>query len=603
MANYREDIVNIELTGGSIHRSFAQHAIGGGDEAANRFGIRTFRNGEPENINGSVFGLFIRADGGTVAIESGTVSENVAYVTLPSACYAVEGCFTLAIKVTGTNMTGTMRIVDGMVSRTSTDTPIDPGTILPTIDDLIESINEAVASIPADYSELSDTVDDLVADSIEQFGKRIAGQVTDLTDFNDALPNRIYTITKNIDNAPPEPWGTLISVNGDTNYTSGKIHLFVAQSGNLYFRMLWGAGSGTWTAWKKAKPDDNEIVTGYGKRIEGSVTDLTDFNNALPNRVYTITKNIDNAPPEPWGTLISVNGDTNYTSGKMHLFVAQSGNLYFRMLWGAGSGTWTAWKKASVNSQSNEDYYSGIEMFEHFGVIGDSFASGVIYIPGETQDREHYSLSWGQILARMTGNDCENYSKGGYNTYAFVNSSDSAYNTYGLGKVLADIQGGDAKGLYLLCLGINDSNNTRTYGDKTGGLNYLGSSSDINSSDPSQNANSFWGNYGRIISTIKTASPDSRIVLCTFARIPTTATAEAYDEYIEAIQEIAEYFSLPCITLTDDEFFTSSYYLNSMVGSHPTAPQYVGYAKAINRLLSQAIVNNYNYFKEYIGIS
>ena len=192
MANYREDIADIELTGGSIHRSFAQHAIGGEDEAANRFGIRAFRNGVPENINGSVFGLFIRADGGTVAIESGTVEGNVAYVTLPSACYAVEGCFTLAIKVTSTNMTGTMRIVDGMVSRTSTDAIVDPGTIMPTIDDLIEAINEAVESIPADYSDLSSAV---MVRSV-YFGNITAAARNALTFLYDSTNNE-YTVTVN----------------------------------------------------------------------------------------------------------------------------------------------------------------------------------------------------------------------------------------------------------------------------------------------------------------------------------------------------------------------------------------------------------------------
>ena len=189
MANYREDIVDIELTGGNIHRSFAKHAIGGGDEAANRFGIRTFRNGEPENISGNCFGLFIRADGETVAINNGTVSGNVAYVTLPSACYAVEGCFSLAIKVTGTNMTGTMRIVDGVVDRTSTDTPVDPGTILPTIDDLIEAINEAVASIPSDYTGLLSDI------APEYSSEKTYPVVGTITWYNGQLKRSIVQIT------------------------------------------------------------------------------------------------------------------------------------------------------------------------------------------------------------------------------------------------------------------------------------------------------------------------------------------------------------------------------------------------------------------------
>lgn len=248
--SYREDIVDIELTGGSIHRSFAQHAIGGGDEAANRFGIRTFRNGEPENINGSVFGLFIRADGGTVAIESGTVEGNVAYVTLPSACYAVEGCFTLAIKVTGTNMTGTMRIVDGMVSRTSTDATVDPGTILPSIDDLIEAINEAVESIPPDYSDLVDQVDESFAGKYTN-----ATEVQANTNFNSlTTPGNYAVLTSEVANScsniPVSEAGRLyvFSSTGSTAF----IQVYITVTGRTYIRRVSTYNPATNTKWTQA---------------------------------------------------------------------------------------------------------------------------------------------------------------------------------------------------------------------------------------------------------------------------------------------------------------------------------------------------------------
>ena len=154
MAIYNENIVDIELTSGSIFRSFLSHTIGSGDVLANRFGVRVFRNGEPEDIGGNCFGLFVRADGGTVTISSGVVSGNVAYVDLPEACYAVEGNFTLAIKCQGGGVTGTLRIVDGVVSRTSTNAVVDPGTLVDSVDDLIEAIDTAVESIPADYTSL-----------------------------------------------------------------------------------------------------------------------------------------------------------------------------------------------------------------------------------------------------------------------------------------------------------------------------------------------------------------------------------------------------------------------------------------------------------------
>ena len=156
MALYHEDIVNIELTGGTVNRTFMSHTIGSGDEDANRFGVRLFRNGEAENVGGGCTGYFIRADGETVVI-TGAVSGNLAYVTLPETCYAVEGNFTLAIKCTGGSVTGTMRIVDGTVARTTSSTIVDPGTLVDDIEDLIDAIEDAVATIPEDYSALSTT--------------------------------------------------------------------------------------------------------------------------------------------------------------------------------------------------------------------------------------------------------------------------------------------------------------------------------------------------------------------------------------------------------------------------------------------------------------
>lgn len=158
MAIYKEDIVDVELENGTIYRSFLGHSIGSGDNQANRYGVRVFRNGQPENIGGSCAGYFIRQDGETVAIINGTVNGNMAYVTLPESCYTVEGNFTLAIKCTGGGVTGTLRIVDGVVSQTSTDVIVDPGTIIPSIDALVAAISEAMESVPTDYSAMLQTV-------------------------------------------------------------------------------------------------------------------------------------------------------------------------------------------------------------------------------------------------------------------------------------------------------------------------------------------------------------------------------------------------------------------------------------------------------------
>ena len=145
MAIYHNDIVNINLESGSLHRSFLNHSIGSADSNANRFGIRVFRDGEPVDLEGAVCeGFFRNAEGTNIALTStGAVTGNEAYITLPQACYNVEGQFCLAIKLIGGGVTGTMRIVDGMVDNTNTSSPVAPTETVPTYQEVL-SVYEQV---------------------------------------------------------------------------------------------------------------------------------------------------------------------------------------------------------------------------------------------------------------------------------------------------------------------------------------------------------------------------------------------------------------------------------------------------------------------------
>lgn len=720
------------------------------DSKGNRVGVYLYDRETPVNVSGTVSANIIRADGATVA-GTGASNANAAYIDLPASAYSVPGVISIIIKETSGSVVTTLCAVVANVYQSTTDTVIDPGTVLPSIASLIDAIETAVASIPADYSELWETlaanfdtdtqykygdlvtyngtlykcirahsgtwdasdfrattlgkeVDNLkesdiasnvpltwtdngyinndggttsnsnyaytdyirippnsfallrayfagntriaIYDSaktltavysnevsqtkldvqlaptkntryarlssyiahkpaafakifvlpqniVASMGSRVSATDTYLTDCDNAEQNRIYTITAEINNRPNDKSGTLVTMNGDfENGVNGSIQIYITIDNDMYIRIRWGS-SNAWSAWKNCVGADKAMME-VGSRVTSDNNVLTDCNDAIANRVYTIVQTIPNCPNGRSGTLLTFNGASSYAAGQAQVFVSRYGEVFTRILW---ANAWTSWQTGLMDYTE----YSGIGLFELYGVIGDSFASGTIMTPGATEDTTHYELSWGQILARQAGITCVNYSRGGYNTYDFVDTNNAHYNTRGLGKVLADISGGNPCGLYLLCLGINDSNNTKTFGDKTGGLNYLGSSSDINE-DPTQNANSFWGNYGRIISAIQTESPASRIVMCTFKRNPTTATAEAYDAYRAAIVEIAEFFSLPCIQLDDDAFFNSAFYMGNMVGNHPTGPQYVGYAKAMERLISNVMISNYAYFKEYTGV-
>ena len=148
MALYHDDIVDIDLDCGTVHRSFAHRTLGKGDVNANRYGVRLWRSGQPVNAEGAqCIGYFIRyGHGDTVTIDGGLFSGQEVYVTLKDACYAYDGAFSLTIKLIGGGVTGTMRIVGGTVDNGVIGPPVDPGGVIPDLDELLAVIGRAEAA-------------------------------------------------------------------------------------------------------------------------------------------------------------------------------------------------------------------------------------------------------------------------------------------------------------------------------------------------------------------------------------------------------------------------------------------------------------------------
>lgn len=115
MAIYREDIVGIDLNGHSLHRSFLNHTIGVDDDDANRYGAKVYRDGVQVDLTGVTCTGYFRKPNGQVETLTGTVSGNLAYVTLTDACYTVGGKFTLTIKLSESGTIVTIRMIDGVV--------------------------------------------------------------------------------------------------------------------------------------------------------------------------------------------------------------------------------------------------------------------------------------------------------------------------------------------------------------------------------------------------------------------------------------------------------------------------------------------------------
>lgn len=260
-----------------------------------------------------------------------------------------------------------------------------------------------------------------------------------------------------------------------------------------------------------------------------------------------------------------------------------------------GTGTGFLIKKNCYNLESVpksdfENYEEKIPIdfgfFEKFAIVGDSYASGEIYVADSSQSKgytvaDYYQKSWGQILARKHGATCINLSVGGLTTRTWLT------NSHGLAKMLAE----KPQELYLCALGINDEISL--------GTSYIGTINDIkNYASYSDYRDTFYGNYGKIIEQIKEHAPKSKIVLMSIAYLYNVTE----DSFTAAIEEIAEHYGIPFINIKDDAFYAKdSIYKTGQSYNHPTAPLYAGMAQANERLFCRCTVNYYNYFNDFTG--
>lgn len=137
MSLYQQDILKTDMNRGGFHRSFLNHAIGKNDNIANRFGVELYREDEPVDLNEATCEAFFMSPAGEHIVIMGQASGNVAFVDLPQACYNYEGQFTLAIKVIGGGVTGTVRMIDGIIENTFVDGAVAPVASVPTYQEVL----------------------------------------------------------------------------------------------------------------------------------------------------------------------------------------------------------------------------------------------------------------------------------------------------------------------------------------------------------------------------------------------------------------------------------------------------------------------------------
>ena len=140
-----------------------------GDSEAHTWETRVYEDGAAFDMTGgAVTGYFVRADGNTVVVQ-GSITGNLASVTLAQACYAVAGDVKGVLRLsTGTKVI-TLSVLILRVRNDLTDVLIDPGEVIPSLDELLAQIvaMEAATAAANEAAAAADTATGLATTAKE----------------------------------------------------------------------------------------------------------------------------------------------------------------------------------------------------------------------------------------------------------------------------------------------------------------------------------------------------------------------------------------------------------------------------------------------------
>lgn len=393
-------------------------------------------------------------------------------------------------------------------------------------------------------------------------------------DLNEIPENSLINYSYDLDKLKNSPIdnddngsGIVITTNSAIGY--GTIQIILTVSGRNYWRFKWYDGN-TWIQWLSSGKSLNNKRIISKDQIKSEYTDLhTIKNNKSVTYAIspTVFKDVGNRPSNDPLTITTLNGTNDENqSGQVQIAVDANGQMFYSINW---YNRWTNWAKVQTSQNQPTTNFTSMALFRSVGIIGDSYASGELAIDKYT---DHYNMSWGQIMARRNGATAINFSRGGQTTRGWLADQER-----GLGL----LKSAPSLDLYILALGIND------YGKL--GASYIGTTGDMGT-----DADTFYGNYGKIIQAIKDKSPNAKIVISTLSQ-----TGTVPDLFSSAIRTIAQHYGIPCLELNSDPFFTSNYYLSHLHGGHPTGPVYSGMAMAYERLIENSMVMNLDYFETF----
>lgn len=294
-----------------------------------------------------------------------------------------------------------------------------------------------------------------------------------------------------------------------------------------------------------------------------------DLNDCKPNLIYTISAMCNNSPGV--GTCFTFARNAGAVDTYVQFFITTKNDLHTR--YKRYGGEWTKWEEYA---KANFNYSAKLSIFDKIGVVGDSFASGEIYRPDGTLIGDNYKISWLQQLARRNGFTGFNFSGGGMSTRTWLTSE----------RGLTKLNSSDICDLYILALGINDY-----YGL---GESYLGTENDITTK-----ADTFYGNYAKIIEAIQAKSSTSKLIMLDIAirNNESSTNKTLINKFNNAIVKIANHYNIPVAYQNNNRYFKLDLYRNSMYHGHPSIVGYSAMATQLENTISECMFANQSYFE------
>lgn len=377
------NLYKVELNNGSVP-VVSLKQIHYGDAYANRIGAIVYIDGQPAQLSGTCSGMAILENATTVPM-TGTVSGNTAYVDLDPACYSVEGQIRVFVKLTTGDVTCTLLAAVGNVALTETGVIIDPGTIIPSISALIAEIEEARASIPLDYSEMSAAVTALQALPTDTV---LYGSAQNLTDAQKDLARG------NIGAAGQNDLAPLFSTSA--TYTAGQYVYY----NDVLYRFTADHAAGAWTG-----TDVAAVV--FGRDVFDLESTVEEMQGAL---IDTETVTSVFAQYSLWSTqnkrLHTENGYGMYffnLSGGERIHITVSDNQLF-MIFGIN-------ETININSLPSDVYYDDVvfndDTLAEYTFVNSSYHTIAVYVgslSGHTPVVTITQIIFGSIFDKLDKN-------------------------------------------------------------------------------------------------------------------------------------------------------------------------------------------------------